>query len=218
MDKYEYIGLNFVKKFIDPDAYAIGGFNAAAPDIISPRLNAIIEVKNYKAQAGQFVKSTIDKNPFSRAIAAKSREEVTSEEAKNWVREHYRQKGVGYFLIVNEDSTCTLYTFEDFFDNWDFKIELRSVKPSGSNPLAKKYWNQIPEDLLKIGLIDGFNESKKKVKICPDKTLWNYKYSFKVLYDDNTIRNAGVNANGMIYVKSTTRNETWIFQLDGRCK
>jgi len=218
MNKSEYIGLNYVKKFIDPDAYGIGGFNAAAPDIISPRLNSIIEVKEPVAQAGQFVKSTINKNPFSRAIAAKPREEVTPEEAKNWVREHYRQKGVGYFLIVNKDSTCTFYTFEEFFANWNFKIESRSVKGSGSSPLAKKYWNQIPEDLLKIGLIDGFNSRKRKVKICPDKNLWNYKYSFKVLYDDKTIRAAGVNANGMIYVKSTTRNETWIFQLDGRYK
>lgn len=218
MNKYEQIGLQYIRKVLDPDAYGIGGFNAAQPDIICPNLNKRVEAKYCEAQAGQFVKSTIEENPFSKIIASKNRKDVTAEEAKNWVREHYRQKKIDYFIIIYKDYSCTLYTFDEFFDNWNFKIELRQVKKSGSNPIAQKYWNQIPEDLIKIGLIDGINSGKKKVKICSDKSLWNYKYNFKILYDDGTIRDAGINSNGMLYVKAITNNETWIFQLDGRCK
>lgn len=208
MNKYENIGLDFVRKNYDENAYGIGGFNAAAPDIISPRYGKI-EVKYYKAQAGQFTKSTIKKNPFSNLIASKSRQEVTQEEARNWCREHYKSKGVQYVVVVYDDH-CEWFSLEDFFKTYNFNIELRETKKSGSSPLAQKYWNQIPEEL---SLIDGVNSRKTKVKICLDKTLWKYKYNFQVIFEDGTIRDAGVNANGMIYVKSRTKNTTWIFQL-----
>ena len=208
MNKYEKIGLEFIKKYYDPDAYGIGGFNAAAPDIISPKYGKG-EIKYYKAQAGQFTESTIKDNTLSALIASKPRKEVTSEEARAWCREHYKLKNIKFVVVVYDDH-CEWFSFEDFFKSYNFSIELRERKKSGSNPLSQKYWNQIPEEL---SLIDGFNSSKNKVKICLDKTLWNYKYNFKVIFDDGTIRDAGVNSNGMIYTKSCTNNITWIFQL-----
>lgn len=211
MNKYEKIGLDFIRANYDPDAIGIGDFNSAAPDVISPKYG-IGEIKYYISQMGQFTLSTINENPLSKSIANKPRELVTKQEARDWSYEHYKNKGVKFFVVVYDDH-CEWYSLEDFFNVYTVSIELRKTKKSGSGPLAQKYWDQIPEEL---SLIDGRNSGGAHVKICPDEKLWKYKYSFKVIYSDGTLRNAGVNSNGMIYVKSETKNTTWIFQLGGK--
>ena len=88
---------NWFKTNYDSKAILLGGSNANVPDIIS-HLYGNGEIKSFPAQCGQFTKSTVKENKYSENIISKSRNDVTAEEATQWVKEHYKLKDIKFFI------------------------------------------------------------------------------------------------------------------------
>ncbi len=187
---------------MDSSAVVYGGSNAFKPDIVSPKYG-IGEVKVLPAQGGQFTKSTIDINKYSRNIAAKRREDVTIEESTQWTKEHYRLKGVTFFVVMDKNK-ISYYTFDDFFEQYCSELEDRTTKGSGSRELPKFARKFVPADWNII------IENKRAYVTNPQA------YDQRIVYM-NTKKEPDTMwvspETGEIRTLSKTKNETWIFQI-----
>ena len=99
-EKSEKKAFEWFKNNYDNDAVYQGHNNSTISDIYSPLYNCYIEVKDITngARCGQFTKSTISNNPYAEAIYLGKNDEET---CINFVKEHYRAKRVGAFIIIN---------------------------------------------------------------------------------------------------------------------
>ena len=197
-------GLKFIKDNYDSNAYLQGGSNAYEEDLICPTLNYIVEIKQRYAQCGQFTESTAN-TEIKKEILNKRRQDVTSEDAKNFVKEHYLNKGVTHFLIEDNEE-FTLYSFDDFFETFNFSLENRQTKKSGSRSLPKKDIPYIPEEWHATKIDNTY--------YVLDSNLWDTCYEYFNANNQIRVISPTARTNGQIRVLSNTNNPTWIFKID----
>ena len=99
----ETAAFEWFKKNYDAEAELMGGFDSTKSDIYSHKYQCYVEVKmissTSSARCGQFTEGTVNKNPYSIYLI---NEKNLDDNLINFVRYHYGQKDVGYF-IVGED-------------------------------------------------------------------------------------------------------------------
>ena len=127
----------------DSDATLNGGYDATKSDIYSPKFGSWIEVKmidkHSSARCGQFTDGTISKNPFSILLLNGQNIE---ENLINFVRYHYQEKQVEYFIVGSEDDFMLL-SIEEFLSTAKFSLAKPYHKKSGTSSCPKKYWSDL---------------------------------------------------------------------------
>lgn len=182
---------------IDPDAILCGGEDSTVGDIYSPLYQGYIEVKDITtgARCGQFTQSTIINNPYAQAIYDG---DYNSEICREFVKYHYKNKGISYFIIIN-DNDLSFYSFEDFFMNYTFEVQKPYEKRSGTSKAPKK---DIP---VLLSMDSSFSVYEDGRIYCNDSTRWGEYFSMTEPFDYFISKNN----NGELRKRSTTKNLTW---------
>ena len=162
---YEWFTTNY-----DKEATLVGGMDSTQSDIYSPKFGCYVEVKMItkalSARCGQFVESTMDNNPFSSRLLS----DESDENLKGFVRYHYSQKDVGYFIVGDGD--YTLLTMEDFLSLAQFTFAKPYLKRSGTNKCSKKMADM---------LLSNFSELVRKDDgdvYCEDESRFGEVFAF----------------------------------------
>lgn len=190
--KSEEIAYKYILRF-DKNAILYGGFDSVKSDIYS-EIYGWIEVKDLTngARCGQFTKSTLDKNPFSKILLIDSCEE----NCKDFVRYHYKNKNVNLFCVVN-NKKVNLMTIEDFLNSFSFSLQSYK-KRSGSSIPSKKYWNLILENK------DNYLKGNR---------LYTKEDGLKNTYFSISNIEFYINKNLEIRQRGKTKNETWLVEV-----
>lgn len=199
----ESMGLTFIQDHLDKNAILMGRSDSTKSDILLSD-GSYVEVKQPHAQCGQFVADTAGENPYSAIFMSGT--EHSSEDCRNWVRQHYKNKNVSYFLIGKTYDDFRLYSFEEFFTQAKviFKLQNRSGtgKKSGSADLPQRDFQYIPEEW------NAIIENKKAYSDCA-KARYDY------IDSQGIARTMYVSPVGNRIKKlSNTNNATWIFQME----
>lgn len=130
---------NWFKEKYDDKAQLCGGSDSTLSDIYSPKLNTYIEIKQLmpSARCGQFTANTADSDVCKSVLNGN----LSSENAKSFVKIHYLSKNVGYFLIKNKNGFF-LEELNTFIKNHTFSWQSYGKK-SGTTTCPKKYIEQI---------------------------------------------------------------------------
>lgn len=140
--EYEKLALDWFVKNFDAEAEAKGGNDSTVSDIYSPKFHGYVEVKmidaKNSARCGQFVEDTPSANPYAALL---QNGQDTAENVIGFVKFHYSQKGVKYFIVGTED--FALLTFDQFFAMADFSLAKPYKKKSGSSPCPQKYMSEL---------------------------------------------------------------------------
>lgn len=203
-EKSEKKAFEWFKNNYDNDAVYQGHNNSTISDIYSPLYNCYIEVKDITngARCGQFTKSTISNNPYAEAIYLGKNDEET---CINFVKEHYRAKRVEAFIVINNNN-ISLVVFDDFFNNYTFKIQKPYCKRSGTSsaPIKDK------ETLLKFNT--AFYQENNKV-FCSDQNLFGTYCSVFNPFDYFISK-----TTGELRKRSNTNNMTWHIVIKEKLK
>lgn len=162
--EFEKEAFHWFKNNYDVNAELQGGNNCYVSDIFSPLYNCFIEVKyldGNSARCGQFTTNSISNNPYSEKLLSCS----SLENLKNFVKYHYNQKNVSYFIV----KTCNGLWFgdlENFIEKFSFSLQKPYKKRNGTHTPSKKYFNKLEEYFGKIYNKEGHifiqkNELKK---------------------------------------------------------
>lgn len=194
-EKSEKKAFEWFKNSYDNDAIYQGRNDSTISDIYSPLYNYYIEVKDITngARCGQFTKSTIDNNPYAKAIYSGKNDEET---CINFVIEHYKAKQVGAFIIVNNNN-ISLVPLCDLFNNYTFEIQEPYHKRSGTSSAPAK----DRETLLKFNT--AFYQKDNKI-FCSDQSLFG-TYCSVFNSEDYFISKT----TGELRKRSNTNNMTW---------
>lgn len=197
----------YIKAYLDPGADWKGGMDNTAPDIVLSN-GKIVEVKENKAQCGQFVASTITNYKYSDEIVAAFTSEKTLKDndlCKKWVQNYYiTQKNVALFGVYDKATDkVTLVLPQEFFERTIFSCTYRK-KPSGTSTSTPKWaYKYIPVEWNCI--------EKGKYMIAQNPLAIN-----QTVIGTNTkneSRRIWVDDQGRVKVKSETNNPTWIFSM-----
>ena len=189
---YEWFLYNY-----DNHATLYGGSDSTISDIYSPKFGGYIEIKTIMPSAfgGQFTINTAKYDVCKEVMNGK----MTRDNAILFLTEHYKEKNVVGFIVVNEE--LNFYNYEDFIKNFEFDWQKRGKK-SGTSSVPKKYWTIlekiIPSDLEVI-------DEKLYVK---DMTLIG-----EYFWDGNNQFFISKISKGEVRKCSHTKNETWLVTI-----
>lgn len=195
----EQLAFEWVKKNKDSQAKLFGGENSSVSDIYSPKLGWI-EVKDltHGAHCGQFTETTKDNNPYSETLMQNA---VDKTDCEKWVRYHYAQKDVNYFITV-VDGVINFYTTDEFIINHSFERVIRAKK-SGSRHCAKSARSAI------LALNSKF--------VLEDNDLWcrdENRFGEYFVCDGKTyVISKHPRCLGRINQCGTTKNCTWLITV-----
>lgn len=194
---YEWFCKNY-----DAEAILAGGYDSTISDIYSPKLGCYVEVKminaTTSARCGQFTIGTINNNPFSILIYNGIDLENN---LRNFVRYHYTNKQVGYFIIGIGETEYTLLTIEDFLEVAKFSLPRPYEKKSGTDHCPKKYQKKLLQDHPEFIIRDG-------CVYCVDSTKWK-----TYLFSDNIKFYISDKTGGEVRKCSTTNNLTYHIEV-----
>ena len=196
----EAAAFEWFKKNYDAEAELIGGFDSTKSDIYSHKYQCYVEVKmissTSSARCGQFTEGTVSKNPYSIYLI---NEKNLDDNLINFVRYHYGQKDVGYF-IVGEDGNYTLMSLAAFLQNAEFTLAKPYCKKSGTSPCPKKYFDALAA-MDDFAVIDG-------------RMFCNNTNRFgEYFYHDGAKFFISVKSNGEVRKCSTTNNLTYHIEV-----
>lgn len=121
----------FIKNY-DDKAIKNGGKNSTCSDIYSPKFKCFIEVKKLPSHCGQFTINT-GKSKLCKEIINGNLNENT---AKLYVKQHYKNKQVKYFIIKIKNK-FELLSYNDFFNKCNFNWKIINAK-SGTKSFPKE--------------------------------------------------------------------------------
>ena len=184
----------------DADAQLIGGFDSTQSDIYSHKYQCYVEVKmissTASARCGQFTEGTIDKNPYAIHLI---NEKNLNDNLINFVRYHYGQKDVGYF-IVGTEGNYTLMSLAAFLENAEFTLAKPYHKKSGTSPCPKKYFDDL-------AAMDDFEVVEGRMFCRDGKRFGEYFYHNGVKFF------ISVKSGGEVRKCSTTNNLTYHIEV-----
>ena len=148
------------------------------------------------ARCGQFTEGTIDKNPYAIHLI---NEKNLNDNLINFVRYHYGQKDVGYF-IVGTEGNYTLMSLAAFLENAEFTLAKPYHKKSGTSPCPKKYFDTLAA-MDDFAIIDG-------------RMFCNNTNRFgEYFYHEGVKFFISVKSNGEVRKCSTTNNLTYHIEV-----
>lgn len=197
----------YIKAYLDPGATWQGGMDSSAPDIVLSN-GKIVEVKENKAQCGQFVASTIAQYKHSEEIisAFQSTNKLEdSELCKKWVQAYYvTQKNVALFGVYDKATDkVTLVLPQEFFERATFSCTYRKKASGSRSDIPQWAYEYIPVEW------DCVQEGKHLFARNPVAIK-------QTVYGTNTKGNQNriwVNEQGQVKILSETANPTWIFSM-----
>ncbi|MBO7080068.1 MAG: hypothetical protein J6W64_09775 [Bacilli bacterium] len=198
----EQAGCEWFKETYDSEATWVGKSDSTVSDVFSPKFNCYIEVKQYPSVAcGQFTEGTGDKFPICQQILDG---DISEQTAREYSKLHYKAKNVGYFVII-KDGTPYFYNFEDFFNSYTFKWDIRP-KWSGSNPLPQR-----DAEAVLAALPEGCTAVKEGKQYFVHDKKWHGEY---IIVNDNVyIISKSKNCPGRINKRGSTKNMTYHVQF-----
>ena len=185
----------------DSSAVLAGGYNANESDIYSPKYEGYIEIKMLMgtkgARCGQFTMSTIENNPYAILIL---NGDASQETLANFVKHHYEEKQVKYFIVGDVEEGYRLLTMEDFIKISIFSIQ-SYAKRSGTSSCPKKYQDILLKENTSFYL-DG-----KKI-FCRDDSKWG-----EYLFSQRQEFFISEKCNGEVRKCSNTKNLTYHIEV-----
>lgn len=97
--------------------------------------------KHHSARCGQFVEGVVSENPYVEPLY---NNETSQENLEGFVRYHYKEKGVEYFIVGIDE--YFLLTFDEFIAQTTLVLAKPYKKRSGTRSCGKK----ISKELLAI--------------------------------------------------------------------
>lgn len=204
-EKVEELGFIYFRDHYDPNAKHFGGSNCNVSDIISP-IYGNVEVKDARAQCGEFTENKINDNKFNKYIASKRREDVTAKEANDWCRNFYKEKGVNYFVACDKKGNFHLMTCDEFFDTHICTLQKREEKQNGSGSLPKIYYKYIPKEW-------DYQMINHEPTVL-DKSLWDTIHYFTDKKGQLCRMSPTTEKQGQIRKLGRTKSVTWAFSVE----
>ena len=142
------------KENYDPAAEYKGGHDSTVSDIYSPKFQCFVEVKmidtKSTARCGQFVEKSVSANPYV-DLLQKGME--TIENLKGFVRYHYSEKNVRYFIVGIEN--FSLLSIEEFLEQTIISLAKPYKKRSGTHSCSKGISLKLIELDSEFELVDN---------------------------------------------------------------
>lgn len=151
---HERKAYNWFKENYDSAAEYKGGYDSTVSDIYSPKFQCFIEVKmidiKSTARCGQFVEGSMSTNPY---VDLLQNGMETIDNLKGFVRYHYDEKNVRYFIVGIE--SFSLLSMEEFLERVIISLAKPYKKRSGTNSCSKKISLKLIELDSEFKLVDN---------------------------------------------------------------